>query len=249
MISAENPFFAQVAANRLWAEVMGLGIVEPVDDLRATNPASNQALLTALADYFRSIQYDNKKFLFTIFTSQTYSLSSQPNDSNVLDARNYSRHYRKRLRAEVLADAITDITGKSEDYEGMPKGMRAMQLWNLRTNSELLDTFGRPDENQDPPCERESSATMTQTLHLMNAAHIQKRIASEDGYCRRLAASDRSAEAIIEELYLTVFNRLPSLNEVEDLKLEFERPEVDRRRVVEDLAWALLNSPEFLYLD
>jgi Protein of unknown function (DUF1553)/Protein of unknown function (DUF1549) len=249
MTSADNPFFSQVAANRLWAEVMGVGIVDPVDDLRATNPASNQALLSALADYFRSIHYDNKKFLFTIFTSQTYSLSSQPNDSNALDSRNYSRHYRKRLRAEVVADAITDITGKSEDYEGMPKGMRAMQLWTLRTDSELLDTFGRPDENQDPPCERESSATMTQTLHLMNAAHIQKRIASEDGYCCKLAALDRSAEATIEELYLTVFNRLPKLNEVEDLKSEFERPDVDRRRVVEDLVWAMLNAPEFLYLD
>jgi Protein of unknown function (DUF1553)/Protein of unknown function (DUF1549) len=249
MTSPGNPFFAQVAANRLWAEIMGVGIVDPVDDLRATNPASNQPLLTALADHFRTVQFDQKKFLYTIFTSQTYAQASEPNDSNATDARNFSRHYRKRLRAEVLADAITDITGKSEDYEGMPKGMRAMQLWTLRTDSELLDAFGRPDENQDPPCERESTASMTQTLHLMNASHIQQRIASDDGHCHKLASSDKTSESIIEELYLAIFNRLPQSQEMVDLIAEFERPEVDRRRLIEDLMWAMLNAPEFLYLD
>jgi hypothetical protein len=228
---------------------MGVGIVDPVDDLRATNPASNQPLLTALADHFRAIQYDNKKFLYTLFTSQSYALSSQPNDSNVSDSRNFSRHYRKRLRAEVIADAITDITEKSEDYEGMPKGMRAVQLWTLRTDSELLDAFGRPDENQDPPCERESSATMTQTLHLMNASHIQQRIGADGGRCDRLASSDKTPEAIIEELYLTIFNRPPKADEIKDLKSEFERPKTDRRQLIEDLMWSMLNAPEFLYLD
>jgi hypothetical protein len=202
-----------------------------------------------LADHFREVEFDNKKFLYTLFTSQTYAFSSEPNDSNASDARNFSRHYRKRLRAEIIADAISDITGKSEDYEGMPKEMRAMQLWTLRTESELLDAFGRPDENQDPPCERESTASMTQTLHLMNAPHIQGRIASDGGRCRKLVSSNETADAIIEELYLTIFNRQPQAKELEDLKQEFEGDSVDRRRLVEDLMWSMLNSPEFLYLD
>ena len=249
MLSETNPFFAKAAANRLWTEVMGVGIVDPVDDLRATNPASNQALLSALADHFRDNGYDNKKFLYTIFTSHIYGLSSEPNVTNATDSRNYSRHYRKRLRAEILADAISDITEKSQDFEGMPKEMRAMQLWTTRADSELLDAFGRPDPNQDPPCEREASATMTQTLHLMNASHIQERISTDDGRCQRLASTTNDPEAIIQELYLTIFNRPPNVRELEDIKREFDVPDTDRRRLVEDLMWSMINSPEFLYLD
>jgi hypothetical protein len=249
MTAPDNPYFAQVAANRLWAEVMGVGIVEPVDDLRATNPASNQELLSALAEHFRQVGYDNKKWLYTLFTSQVYALSSEPNTTNLSDSRNFSRHYRKRLRAECLADAITDITGKNHDFDGLPKEMRAMQLWTSRIDSELLDAFGRPDRNQDPPCERQPSATMTQTLHLMNAAHIQQRIASDDGRCQRLASTTKDPASIIEELYLTIFNRMPDTSELEALTIELSAPGVDRRRLVEDLMWSMLNSPEFLYLD
>jgi len=249
MTSPENPYFAQAAANRLWAEVMSVGIVDPVDDLRATNPASNPLLLMALADHFRQVGYDNKKLLYTIFSSHVYSLSSEPNASNATDSRNFSRHYRKRLRAEVLADAISDITQRSEDFDGMPKGMRAMQLWTARTSSELLDAFGRPDPNQDPPCERQTSATMTQTLHLMNASHMQQRISSDEGRCQRLASSEKMPSAIIEELYLTIFNRPPDERELSDIQAEFDAPDSDRRQLVEDLMWSMLNSPEFLYLD
>src|SRR5690606_15039242 len=109
-------------------------------------------------------------------TSHVYGLSSQPNATNIADTRNFSRHYRKRLRAEVVSDALTDITGQPEQFDGMPLGTRAMELWTVRSKSELLDAFGRPDPNQDPPCERATAATMTQTLHLMNAEHIHSRI-------------------------------------------------------------------------
>jgi len=249
MTSSENPYFAQVAVNRLWAELTGVGIVDPVDDLRATNPPSNPELLEALADHFRKAGFDNKQLLKTIFTSRVYALSSQPNESNVSDARNFSRHYRKRLRAEVLSDALTDITQQPEEFDGMPKGVRAMQLWTFRTNSELLDTFGRPDPNQDPPCERVSSATMTQTLHLMNATHIQQRIAVEGGRCQKLASSSRDARSIIEELYLTIFNRPASDAELKTLETEFALPLTNRQQLIEDLTWSMVNSPEFLYLD
>ena len=173
---------------------MGVGIVDPVDDLRATNPPSNPALIDALAEHFRQVNYDNKRLLHTIMTSQIYGLASQPNATNIADTRNFSRHYRKRLRAEVVSDASLDITGQPEQFEGMPTGTRAMELWTVRAKSELLDAFGRPDPNQDPPCERGTAATMTQALHLMNAEHIHGRITTEGSRCQALAASEKRAE-------------------------------------------------------
>ncbi len=249
MLSVDNPTFSQVAVNRIWAEVIGVGIVDPVDDLRATNPPSNAALLSSLAIHFRELGFDPKKLLHTIFTSQVYALSSQPNESNSADSRNFSRHYRRRLKAEVLSDAISDITLQPEDFDGMPKETRAMQLWTHRTNSELLDAFARPDPNQDPPCERVVGTTMTQTLHLMNASHILKRIAADGGRCEQLAKSDKDAATIVSQLYLTIFNRKPDETEISSLEAEFAKPNVDRRRLVEDIMWSMLNSPEFLYLD
>ncbi len=249
MLSVDNPTFAKVAVNRIWSEVMGVGIVDPVDDLRATNPPSNAPLLSALASHFREVGFDPKKLLHTIFMSQVYALSSQPNETNASDARNFSRHYRRRLKAEVLSDAISDITLQSEDFDGMPKGTRATQLWTFRTNSELLDAFARPDPNQDPPCERAVGTSMTQTLHLMNATHIQKRIAADGGRCDQLAKSDQGAGAIVSELYSAIFNRNPDEVELSSLEAEFAKPGADRRRLVEDIMWSMLNSPEFLYLD
>ena len=249
MTADDNRSFAHVAVNRLWAELMGMGIVDPVDDLRATNPPSNPQLLEALADYFREVGYDNKRLLHAIMTSHTYGLASQPNATNQADVRNFSRHYRKRLRAEVVSDALTDITGQPEAFEGMPVGMRAMQLWTVRSKSELLDVFGRPDPNQDPPWERAPAATMTQALHLMNAEHIHARITAHGGRCQALAASDLAPAAIVEQLYLTIFSRPPEAEEMQLLVAEFSRPAVDRRQLIEDLMWSLVNTPEFLYLD
>jgi hypothetical protein len=249
MTAADNPTFAHVAVNRLWAELMGIGIVDPVDDLRATNPASNPALLDALAEHFRQVGYDNKRLLHTIMTSHTYALSSTPNSSNAADTRNFSRHYRKRLRAEVVSDALSDLTGQPEQFDGMPVGTRAMELWTVRAKSELLDAFGRPDPNQDPPCERATSATMTQALHLMNAEHFQQRITADGGRCQSLATSEKSPAQIVDELYKLVFSRPPIQEELDVLVAEFSRPEVDRRRLIEDLMWSMVNAPEFLYLD
>ena len=175
IVSPENPYFAQVMVNRVWADVMGRGLVEPVDDLRATNPPTNPALFTALADDFRRQGYDLKKLLRTIMTSYVVWTSSLPNDTNGLDTRNYARHYRQRLRAEVLLDATCDITGVPEELEGMPAGSRSMEIWTHRVNSLFLDAFGRPDANQDPPDERVSDATVVQALHLMNSPALAQK--------------------------------------------------------------------------
>ena len=249
MTAPENPYFAKVAVNRIWAELFGKGLVDPVDDLRATNPASNPELLDALADEYRRLGYDQKKLLKTLMSSHVYALSSLPNESNAADIRNFSRHYRKRMRAEVLADAIVDITEVPDHYEGAAPDSRAIQLWTVRTASDLLDAFGRPDPNQDPPCERMPDATMVQALHLMNANNIQQKLASEEGRVARLAASSASITETIEELYLACYSRRPTPAELQALLESSPQPNPTRRQWIEDVLWSLVNSPEFLYVD
>jgi hypothetical protein len=248
-ITNDNPFFAQVMANRVWADLMGRGLVDPVDDLRATNPASNGPLLEALAADFRDSGYDIKHLIHTITTSYVYGLSSLPNERNIADTRNYSRHYRQRLRAEVLYDAVTDITGVYNDFEAMPPKSRASQIWTHRIDSLFLDTFGRPDPNKDPPCERIEEATVTQTLHLMNAPALHRKVTSDKGTAAELAASERTADQIVEELYLLIYSRMPEPEEREIGRQLFAEKDMTRRQATEDLMWALLNTPEFVFKD
>ena len=249
MTNDANPFFAQVIVNRVWADLMGRGVVEPVDDLRATNPPSNGPLLEALAANFRAEKYDLKQLLRTITRSQVYQLSSQTNERNVADTRNYSRHYRVRLRAEVLLDAFADITGVPDNFGAMPPESRANQIWTTRIGSTFLDTFGRPNPNQDPPCERNADTTVTQTLHLMNAPQLHQKVTSEQGRVAALAASNWTPDQIVEEIYLMVYSRLPDTEEREIGRQVFAEKDITRRRAAEDLVWALLNTPEFMFKD
>ena len=244
MTSRENDFFAKVQVNRTWAILMGRGLVEPVDDLRTTNPPTNPKLLDALADDFQASGYDFKKLLKTIALSRVYSHSSEPTASNVGDRLNYSRHYRHRLRAEVLLDAVADATESPSTLQGMPPESRANQVWTTRVGSIFLDTFGRPNENQDPPCERTPDSTVTQSLHLMNSQQLEERVRSDNSRAARLAASESSPVEIVDELYLAIFSRHPAANETEYASKLIESAE-SRRGVVEDLMWAMLNSPEF----
>lgn len=247
--SKENPFFAKVIVNRVWADLMARGLVDPVDDMRDTNPPSNPALLEELAKDFRASGHDLKKLIRRIATSYVYGLSSQPNDRNVGDTRNYSRHYRQRLRAEVLLDAVTDISGVGEKLDAMPSGSRAMEAWTVRGDSKFLDTFGRPDPNQDPPCERTTDTTVVQALHLMNAPNLSKKITSDDGRAAKLSAGKLSNVDVVEELYLLAYGRLPGDAEKAACVARFEKAGVKRREVVEDLLWGLLNTPEFVFGD
>lgn len=246
--SPKNPYFAQVAVNRVWADLMGRGLVDPVDDLRATNPPSNPALLKALGESFAADGYDFKKLLRTIMTSYVYGISGETTPRNVSDTRNYSRHLRQRLRAEVLVDAVCDVTGVSEEFDGMPQDTRSMEIWTHRVESLFLDAFGRPDANQDPPYERTSDTTVVQALHLMNAPDLHKKVASDQGRAAQLAASDRTAAQIVEELYLATYSRLPTAAELADVAPVIEQ-NPNRRQATEDLMWALLNTPEFIFKD
>jgi hypothetical protein len=249
MTAPDNPYFARVAANRIWAELFGKGLVDPVDDMRATNPASNPELLDALAAEFRQLGFDQKKFIKTIMLSHVYSLASLPNETNAADIRNFSRHYRRRMRAEVLADALSDITEVPDRFEGAAPGSRAIQLWTFRTESDLLDAFGRPDPNQDPPCERLPDASMVQALHLMNATQLQSKLTSDSGRVARLAAGDQTLEPLIEELYLACYSRRPTPQETQALLESTAQPNPARRQWIEDVLWSLINSPEFFYQD
>lgn len=249
VVSPDNPYFARVIVNRVWADLMGRGLVEPVDDLRATNPPSNGPLLDALADDFRKQGHDLKKLIRTIMTAHVYGLASLPGERNTADTRNYSRHYRQRLRGEVLLDAVSDITGVPETFTAMPPGARAMELWTVRTQSVFLDSFGRPDPNQDPPCERTSDTTVVQVLHLMNSPNLHRKVTADGGRPALLAASTKTPREIVDELYTLVYSRLPGDEERKVCQKVFDEKGVTRRQATEDLLWALINTPEFVFKD
>ena len=246
MTSPENDLFAKVQVNRVWAQLMGRGVVEPVDDLRSTNPPSNPELLDALARHFQQSGYDQKELIRTIVLSNIYSLSSVPNETNASDRLNYSRHYRHRLRAEVLLDAVAGVTETSESFSALAPESRANQVWTHRIDSVFLDTFGRPDENKDPPCERVPDSSVTQTLHLMNSRELDRRVRSDSGRAARLAKSELSASQVLEELYLATFSRRPTDEENAYGEALLKAAGEDRRGVIEDIMWAMLNSPEFI---
>ena len=249
MTSKQNPFFAKVMVNRVWADLMGRGLVEPVDDLRATNPPTNPELLDALAKDFQDADFDIKALVRRITASHVYALSSLPGKRNVQDIRNYSRHYRQRLRAEVMLDAIVGITGIPESFSGMPPGSRAKELWTTRIGSLFLDAFGRPDPNQDPPCERTPDTTVVQSLHLMNSKNLYAKVTDEKGWAAQLAGSKRTPEEIVQQLYLAIYSRMPDSEERIIGRSLFQKKGITRRQATEDLMWALINTPEFVFKD
>jgi hypothetical protein len=243
----ENPFFARAVANRVWAEMMGTGIVNPVDDFRVSNPPSNPALLDALAADFVESGFDLKHLMRRIANSSSFALSSLPNETNVGDTEHFSRAYRRRLPAEVMADAVDDVTGVTTNYEGMPPATRAVENWNFKIASNLLDAFGRPDSSEDCPCERNLAPSVVQSLHLMHSDTLSRKLADKSGRVAKLAASDTTVEAIIEELYLAAFNRPPNDDELKSASELFADPETTRQTASEDLLWVLLNSAEFVF--
>jgi hypothetical protein len=247
LTSDENHFFRQVIANRIWRDMMGRGLVEPVDDLRDSNPPTNAELLEALAIDLRDHDYDLKHLIRRIASSYVYSLSSLPTERNIVDSRNYSRFLRERLRAEVLLDSVSLITGVEEDFAAMPAGSNARQLWSHRIGSLFLDAFGRPDPNQDPPCERTPDTTIVQALHLMNSKGLYDKVKKDSGLAATLATGEKTNEAIVEDLYVSCFSRLPSDQE-KTVAVEFLTKAGDARRdAVQELLWAMLNTPEFIF--
>ncbi len=243
----DNPFFARAIVNRVWAEFMGRGIVDPVDDFRASNPPTNEALLDALAKDFVRCDYDLKHLMRTILQSRIYQLSSLPNEYNVGDTRNFSRSYRRRLPAEVLLDAVIDVTDAPSSFQGTSTGARAKETWNYKIGSEFMDAFGRPNSSSDCPCERDTKSSVVQALHLMNSNDLQAKIAYAEGRAKRWAVSAWSTKEIISELYLVALSRFPTPEELSLASRAFAFPEATRQSAIEDVMWALMNSAEFAF--
>jgi hypothetical protein len=243
-----NPFFAKSAVNRVWAAFFGRGLVEPVDDFRVSNPAVNEPLLDALASDFARHHYDLHHLLRSILSSELYQLSSVPTTSNLADARQFSRSYRRRLPAEVLLDAVSDVTGIPDEFEGCPPGTRAIQTWSYKIKSHFLDAFGRPNASTDAPCERDVRPSVVQTLHLMNSQALQEKLGDAKSRVRQLADnSGLDPGGIITELYLAAYSREPTENELGAAVRVYQVEGADRRTATEDVLWALLNSAEFVF--
>jgi hypothetical protein len=172
-----------------------------------------------------------------------------PNEFNTADTRNFSRSYRRRLPAEVLADAVADITGVPNSYPGMPPGSRAMQAWTYKIESPTMDAFSRPNSSSDCPCERDAKPSIVQALHLMNSKLMQEKLASKDAAARvqRLAESQLTPEEIVTELYLACYTRPPSDEELKITTAAFTAEGATRRSATEDILWSLLNSAEFVF--
>jgi hypothetical protein len=246
LTETENPFFAKSLANRVWFHLMGRGIVEPVDDFRDSNPASNDELLNTLAADFAKSGYNLKHLIRTVLSSKTYQLSAQTNPLNKDDSIYFSHSYTKLLPAEVLLDAISTLCSSATVFDGLPKGARATQIPDGKMDNPFLKTFGRPARELACECERESDSNLSQALQLIGGATVNGKLRDDAGRMAALAKSDKKPEEVTKELYLVALSREPSAQEVSIAAKHISEAK-DRRQAIEDLGWVLINSKEFLF--
>ena len=247
MANPRNPYFARAFVNRCWSHFFGRGLVEPLDDMRATNPAANEPLLDALAKEFVRSRYDMKHIVRLICTSATYQLSSQADASNLGETQNHARFYPQRIKAEVLLDAIDQATGVKTKFSGLPAGTRALQLPDEGYSNEFLRLFGRPNRESACECERPAEPSLSQSLFVMNNRFVLDKTTSSRSYAARLAADKRDSQAKVRELFLTVFSREPNNRELAEA-VRYLKSESNARTAWGNLLWALLNTKEFMYV-
>ncbi len=246
LTAPENPWFASNIANRTWAHLMGRGIIEPVDDVRLTNPPTNPELLEGLTKAFVGAEFDFRKLLKLIIQTDAYQRSSAVNETNERDEQNYSRFLFKQLEAEVMLDAICQTTGVAEKFQGVPVGSRAIDLWDSSVPHYFLETFGRPVRATACECERISEPTVGQVLHILNSPGIENKLSHEAGTIRQIASDYEDNEIAIQRLYLTFFNRYGDKQEIATA-VQYVTHGSNRRQSLEDIAWSMLNSLEFLF--
>ncbi len=244
--SPQNPFFARNIANIMWAHFFGMGIVDPVDDVRVSNPPSNPELLEALAKNLTEYNYDMRKMVRDICTSMTYQRSSQVNDTNAGDSRNFARAQVRRVRAEVLLDAISQVTETPNKFQGLPLGARAVQIADGAVSTYFLTTFGRAKRESVCSCEVKMEPTLSQALHLMNGEAVHERI-KQGKVVSRLLADKKPDREITDELFLRAFGRPAHDKEWAAIQKSIAEAPEKRQEVLEDLFWALLNSKEFYF--
>lgn len=264
LTSSENPYFAKAITNRVWANFFGVGLVEEVDDLRVSNPASNGELLEAATKHVVDNEFDLKKLMRAILQSNAYQRTSKSVAGNEAESRFYSRYYPRRLMAEVLHDAVVQVTdvptkfdtvafpgNDKQKTEFYPEGTKAIQLYDSAVENYFLDAFGRNPRNIVCECERSAEPTMVQVLHISNGNTINEKLESASSRVEtllQLRHNGLSDEALIDEIYLTCFSRFPTAEKREEL-LKFLTPvgSADERATIEDIFWGLMSTREFLF--
>jgi hypothetical protein len=245
LTSPSNPYFAKAAANRIWKELMGRGIVEPVDDFRTTNPPSHPELLEQLAHDFTSLGFDVRKFITRIVSSRTYQLSAKANGSNQNDRTAYSHYQLRKLTAEQLADAIAQTTGVPDRYSFFHPGKRAIQLPDPIVDSYFLTVFDR-STRENATCSRKQSLSVTQSLNLISGEAINSKLRQEKGRIATLLREGKSNSDIVEQITMAALARHPTELEA-NIALESIEKSRSRREGIEDYVWAVLNSKAFMY--
>ncbi len=251
LTDAKNPFFAKAVANRYWAHFFGRGIVDPLDDMRVTNPPSNPALLDALAQDLVANKYSLKALVKTICKSRTYQLSSEPNEFNKSDKQSYARYYPKRLTAEVVFDAVCALTESNSDFPGLPKDRhapaRALMLPDEAFQSYFLDVLGRPQRISACECERVNEASLAMILHLLNSQEVQDKLARANGRAEKLAKDTRPDEDKLNDLFVYAVGKKPTAEQMALAKEHLAKHEKNKKLAYENIIWALINSKAFLF--
>ena len=251
MASKDNPYFARAIANRYWSHFFGRGIVDPIDDMRITNPPTNPELLDALAKELVDKKFSLKHLVKLIVKSRTYQLSSIPNEFNKHDKQSFARYYPRRMSAEVLFDAVNQVTSTAAGFPGLPTDKhapnRAIMLPDESFPSYFLDVFGRPQRISACECERVSEANLAQALHMLNAQEIQDKLARAGGRADQLAKDPRQDAEKVDELFLWVLGRRPSAAHRQLALEHIDRHQANKKIAYENLLWALINTKEFVF--
>jgi hypothetical protein len=251
MTDPKNPFFARAVANRYWAHFFGKGIVDPLDDMRITNPPSNPELLDALAGDLIENKYSLKSLIKTIVKSRTYQLSAVPNEFNQHDKQNYARYYPRRMSAEVLFDALCQVTDSPTTFAGLPQDRyapkRAIMLPDESFSSYFLDVFGRPQRISACECERVSEANLAQALHLLNSDEVQGKLSRGGGRADQLAKDMRPEAEKIDELFMWAFAHKPTAEQREVALAHIAKHGMNKKLAYENILWALINTKEFVF--
>ncbi|HEV2473501.1 MAG TPA: DUF1549 and DUF1553 domain-containing protein, partial [Chthonomonadales bacterium] len=248
LTSPANPYFSRAMVNRLWSYFLGKGIIDPVDDIRASNPASNPQLLEALnADFVKS-GFDLRHMMRVIVLSRTYQSSLTPNRWNADDDTNFSHAMPRRLEAEELLDSLMLATGSQTDFQGMPVGASAKQLPDatIAGGDSFLDEFGRPARETPCECERSSNVSLGQALSMINGPTISNAIENPNGRIARLLKSKPSNTELVNDIFLSTLCRYPNASEVK-LAVHSIAGSPNQAQGAQDLMWALINSPAFLF--
>ncbi|MBY0526224.1 MAG: DUF1549 and DUF1553 domain-containing protein [Gemmataceae bacterium] len=252
LVDAKNPFFARAVANRYWAHFFGRGIVDPLDDMRVTNPPSNPELLDALAKELTDNKYSLKHLVKVICKSRTYQLSAMPNEFNKQDRQANARYYPKRMTAEVLFDAVCQVTKSPTVFPGLPQDKhapnRAIMLPDESFASYFLDVFGRPQRLSACECERVTEANLAQVLHLLNSEEVQAKLSRAGGRADILTKDARPDREKVEELFLWALGRKPTQKQLDLALAEIERHPKDKKAAYENIVWALINQVEFVFI-